>query len=72
MIKHIKIAAYPDSPKEAVKKLAPDRISIHTKELAEGNMANKRILEIVRSLYPGARIRMVSGHHAPHKIVSIE
>lgn len=68
----IKIKAYPDSRKEVVTKSPSGRLSIHVREPAEGNRANESILEIIRSMHPKARVKMVSGHHRPNKIVSVE
>jgi uncharacterized protein YggU (UPF0235/DUF167 family) len=68
---HLRVRAYPGSRKESVKKLSAERLSIRVKEPAEGNRANRRILEIVRSLYPGASVRMISGHHSPSKMFEI-
>ncbi|MEY2664333.1 MAG: hypothetical protein RIT04_141 [Candidatus Parcubacteria bacterium] len=52
--------------------LSPDHFVISIKELPERNMANKRILEIMREKFVGKAVRMVSGHHSPSKIISIE
>ena len=68
---HIKVKAHPDSKKEAVKKISAERLSICVREPAEDNRANARILEIVRSLYPKSKVRMISGHRAAHKIFEV-
>ena len=71
-IVHIKIHAKPSSKKEIVTKISNDRYDISVKESAENNCANKRILEIVHSLYPKSVVRIVSGHHSSSKMVSVE
>ena len=68
----IKIHVTTDAKKESVVKLADDRYDIAIREPAEDNRANERILVLVRNIYPETRIRLVSGHHAPAKIISIE
>ena len=70
-MKHIKVKAQPDSKKETVKKISAERLSICVKEPAEGNLANKRIMEILRAMYPSSRIKLVAGHHSPHKIFEL-
>ena len=56
---------------ERVEKINESRYHISVKEPAEDNKANSRILEIIQGLYPGKRIRLVSGHRAPSKICEI-
>lgn len=68
----IKIHVTTDAKKESVIKLADDRYDIAVREPAEDNRANERILELLRHIYPETRIRMVSGHHASAKIISLE
>jgi uncharacterized protein (TIGR00251 family) len=69
---HIHVSVYPDSRREMVKELSKSRLHIYVKEPAEGNRANRRVLEIVREKHPGSMVRMVKGHHSPSKILSIE
>jgi uncharacterized protein (TIGR00251 family) len=68
----IKIHVTTDAKKESVTKLSDDRYDIAVREPAEDNRANERIFELLRHLYPETRIRVVSGHHAPAKIISID
>ena len=68
---HIKVRVYPDSRRESVNKSGDDRLCIHVKELAAGNRANERVLEIIHSLHPGRSIPTIKGHHAPNKIFQI-
>ena len=68
----IKIRVKTDSRKETVDVIAKDRIHISVREPAENNLANKRILEIIHGMYPDSRIRLIKGHHAPSKTVSVE
>lgn len=69
---YIKIRAKPGSRKEIVTKVSSDHYDISVVEPAENNYANKRILEIMRSLYPKTAVRMISGHHSPSKIISVD
>lgn len=60
--------------KESFKKVSDSEFHISVREKAEQNLANKRILELVREKVEGVRgsIKIVSGHHSPTKIISVE
>lgn len=68
---YLKIKVTPDSKKEKVEKLSDDSWHIWVKVSAENNLANGRILELIREAHPNTFVRIVSGHHSPSKIVSI-
>jgi uncharacterized protein YggU (UPF0235/DUF167 family) len=44
---------------------------ISVKEEAERNTANKRILEIMRVLYPNQSIKLVKGQRSSAKIIEV-
>ena len=67
----IKIKVKTGSRTEKVEKKADDLYFIFVKEEAERNMANERILEIFRSLYPGKSVKLVRGHHSPSKMIEV-
>lgn len=70
---YVKVKAITGAKKEKFTKISDDHFEISVKEPAERNMANKRILELLRDyfkVYNGS-IRIVSGHHSPSKIISI-
>lgn len=69
---YIKVKVTVNSKKESVEKVSPDHYVIKVKEKAEMNRANGRILEIMRNEYKNSSIRIVSGHHSPSKIVSVD
>ena len=69
---YIKVKMKPGSKKELVQKVSIDHYDISVKEKAENNRANDRLLEIMRNEYPNSIIRMISGHHSPSKILSID
>lgn len=68
---YLKLKVIPDSKNEKLEKLTEDFWRIWVKAPAENNAANTRVLEIVREEYPNQSVRIVSGHHSPSKIVSI-
>ena len=68
---YLKIKVVTDSREEKVEKIKSDEYRIWTKMPAENNLANNRILEIIRDMYPDTSVRIISGHHSPSKIVSV-
>lgn len=69
---YIKVRIIPNSKKEKIDKVSDDHYNISVKQKAENNMANNRLLEIMHEEYPNSIIRIISGHHSPSKILSIE
>lgn len=68
---YIKVKVITEAKREVVKKIRDDYYEISLREPAERNLANKRILEIVREIYPGS-VKIISGHHHPSKIISVD
>ncbi|MEI6238480.1 MAG: DUF167 family protein [bacterium] len=69
---YLKLKVKTKAKKEEVIKESPDHFSVSIKEKPEMNRANTRILEIFRDLNPGKSVKIVSGHHSPSKIISID
>lgn len=69
---YIKVKIIVKARTETVNKISDDHYEISVKEKAENNNANKRLLEIMHLEYPNSSIRLISGHHSPSKILSIE
>jgi uncharacterized protein YggU (UPF0235/DUF167 family) len=67
----LKIKVKTGSRTEKVEKKAEDLYFVSIKEKAERNMANKRILEIMRSLYPNQSVKLVKGQRSPAKIIEV-
>jgi uncharacterized protein YggU (UPF0235/DUF167 family) len=70
---YIKVAVVAGVKKEIVVRDREDHYTISVREPAERNMANARIREIIAremSVSVG-RVRIISGHQSPHKILSI-
>ncbi|MEK7185561.1 MAG: DUF167 family protein [Patescibacteria group bacterium] len=51
-----------------------DHFEISVKQKAERNMANSRVVELVARNYkiPVGKVRIISGHHSPSKILSVD
>ena len=71
---YIKIKATTGAKKEKIFKKTEDHFEISVKEPAERNLANKRIVELVREYFKvyNGDVRIVSGHHSPSKIISLD
>lgn len=60
--------------KEEIGEAGDSRLRIAVREPAERNLANRRVIELVARHYkvaPG-KVRIVSGHHSPSKILSVD
>ena len=70
---YIKVQVVAGAKKELVTKRGPDSYDISVREPAERNLANRRVLELVaRELgLSVGKVRIVSGHHSPSKILSV-
>jgi uncharacterized protein YggU (UPF0235/DUF167 family) len=70
---YIKVKVQAGAKIEEIKKKAKDSYIIKVKEKAERNQANKRICEIMASLFgvPTKQIRIINGHQSPSKMISI-
>jgi uncharacterized protein (TIGR00251 family) len=69
---YIKVRVKVDQKKEVIKEQSPDHFEVSLKEPAERNLANSRVIEIFREKYPDVDVRIVSGHHSPSKIISVD
>ncbi len=69
---HVKVRA--GAKKELLETLSAGRFAVSVREKAERNMANERVREIVARQYgvPVGKIRLISGHHSPSKIFSVD
>lgn len=68
---YLKLKVVPDSKQEKIEQLKDDEYRVWVKAPAENNRANERVLEMMRELFPDKRIRLISGHTSPSKIVSV-
>jgi uncharacterized protein YggU (UPF0235/DUF167 family) len=68
---YIKIKAVPDAKIEKIEKVKDNEYRIWVKAPAENNAANNRLLELLRKEFPDVPVRLISGHHSPSKIFSI-
>lgn len=69
---YLKVSAHPNSRKESITKTAEDAYEIAVREPAEKGRANRRIMEMLRNIYPRKKVIIVVGHHSERKVVSID
>jgi uncharacterized protein YggU (UPF0235/DUF167 family) len=73
---YIRVSVRTDAGVEFVKKESGDSYLIAVKAPPERGLANTRVAELLREHLGGGGkrliIRIVSGHHSPHKLISIE
>ncbi|MEI6057734.1 MAG: DUF167 family protein [bacterium] len=69
---YIKIRTKAGAKKEEVTAESADHFLVSVRQKAERNMANTRVLEIFRTRFPGKSVRLISGHHSPSKIISVD
>ena len=71
MYVHAKVR--PGAKKEECTRLSETHFKISVKEEAAQNRANKRVIELIAAEFrvPSEKVRIVSGHHSPSKILSV-
>ncbi|MEK9185128.1 MAG: DUF167 family protein [Patescibacteria group bacterium] len=67
---YIKLRVITNAKKEKIEKISEDHFEIWVKEKAERNMANRRVIEIMKEYFNTGKIKIISGHHSPSKIIS--
>lgn len=69
---HVKVIA--DAKQEFVERLKKDHLTVSVKKPATQNLANRRARELVAMhlSLPVGKVRLISGHHTPSKIFSVE
>ncbi|MES2314943.1 MAG: DUF167 domain-containing protein [Patescibacteria group bacterium] len=68
---YIKVRVITGAPKEVIQKIEDDHIEMYLRQPPERGLANKRILEIMCSMYPNRAVKIVNGHHSPSKLIEI-
>ena len=70
---YVKVLVTAGAKKEETEKIAEDEYQISVREPAERNLANRRVIKIIRGLLKiKGEVKIIAGHHSPKKIVSIE
>jgi len=71
---YIKVKAQAGAKKEEMVKVDEVTFKVTVKEPAEKNLANKKIAELLARQFACRmeQVRLISGHHSPSKIFSLE
>jgi uncharacterized protein YggU (UPF0235/DUF167 family) len=69
---YIKVRVIAGAKKELIIQESENHYKVSVAKPAERNLANDRILEIFRSKYPNTVIKIISGHHSPSKMLSVD
>jgi uncharacterized protein YggU (UPF0235/DUF167 family) len=68
----IKVRVTVDARAERVVRKSDDLYAVSVREPAERGEANERVLELLKSMFPGKSVKLISGHHKPGKIVEVK
>ncbi len=71
---YIKLRVKAGAKEEKFVQKTKDHFEVSVRELAERNLANKRIVELVARHFklPIGKVRIISGHHSPSKILNVD
>lgn len=68
---YIKLRVFTKQKVEKIEKISEDTLRVYVKEEAEMNLANNKILELMKKYFKTNDVRLISGHHSPSKIISV-
>lgn len=71
---YIKVRVIAGAKKETLTKKSKDTFLVSLREKPEMNRANKRLVSLMAEYFSinTGKVRIVSGHHSPGKILSVE
>lgn len=71
---YIRVRVASAAREESISKVSDDHFDIRVREKAERNMANKRVIGMIAEhfMLPAGKVRIISGHHSPGKILSVD
>ncbi len=71
---YIKVRVKTGAKNELISAVSRDHFEISVRQKPEQNMANRRIVELVALQFAlsAKKVRIVSGHHSPSKILSVD
>jgi len=70
---YIRVKVKTKAKTEKFKQISEDHFEISVKEIAERNLANKRVLELLALHFKVSigKIRIIKGHKSPNKLILI-
>ena len=71
---YVKVRVIAGAKKESLVQKTKDHFLISVREPAERNMANARVIELLARFFEltPRKVRIISGHHSPSKILSVD
>lgn len=69
---YIKVKVTTKAKKEKLEQKSKDHFLVSVKEPAEANLANRRVIDIIKEFLNVKNVKIISGHHSPSKILSVE
>jgi uncharacterized protein YggU (UPF0235/DUF167 family) len=71
---YVRVRVKAGSKRESLKELEDNLFEIEVREKAERNLANNRVREMIaeRLKVPVGKIRILTGHHSPGKILIVD
>jgi len=57
---------------ESIVKISDTKFEVSVKEEAKQNHANIRMIELVKEYFNTNKVKIISGHHSPSKLLSVE
>ena len=73
-IMYIKVIVKASMKSEEIVEKTKDHFEISVKEKAKNNMANRKVIELIAQYFKVTqnKVRIINGHHHPHKLLIIE
>ena len=71
---YIKVVVTAGAKREILRRLSDTKLAISVTEPAKQNLANRRVVALVATHFgvPVAKVRIISGHHSPSKMLSVD
>ncbi len=70
---YIRVDITPEAKANSLRRITSEKYEITVRNKAEHNFANKKMLELLADelKVPVTRLRIISGHHHPHKLIAL-
>ena len=71
---YVKVRVTANAKKESVSALSDTHVNVSVKEPAKQHLANRRVVALIALHFhtPLHKVRIISGHHSPSKILSVD
>ena len=57
---------------ESIVQISDTKFEVSVKEEAKQNRANTRMIDLIKEYFKANKVKIVSGHHSPSKLLSVE